>query len=69
MTTAFGDVAFGGKADIKLTRKRLEPVKEKRAGARPDRGGASARLYAAHLLSRLSRNRARQRGTLIGGST
>src|SRR5262245_28324955 len=34
--------AFGSKADIKLTRPRLEPVKEKRTGARPDRGGASA---------------------------
>src|SRR5215510_1389025 len=34
--------AFGCKADIKLSRPRLEPVKEKRTGARPDRGGASA---------------------------
>jgi hypothetical protein len=39
--------AFGGRADIKLTRPRPEPVKEKRAGARPDRGGASADFLEA----------------------
>ena len=44
--------AFGGKADIKLTRKRLEPVKEKRAGARPDCGGASAEFLEARPPAR-----------------
>ena len=51
--------AFGGKADIKLARPRLAPVKEKRTGARPD----------AVARQQIFWKRARQRGTLTGGST
>ena len=51
--------AFGGKADIKMTRPRLEPVKEKR----PERG------LIAVALQQIFWKRACQRGTLTGGST
>ena len=65
--------AFGGKADIKLARPRLEPVKEKRAGARPDCGGASAEFLEArpparhsdlrqHIAFALGRDRQRMLG-------
>jgi hypothetical protein len=50
--------AFGGKADIKLTRPRLGPVREARR---------STALIAA-ARQQIFWKRARQRGTLIGGS-